>query len=63
MSGMSDGFRAEPGKGNSKLRSEGDRIRDVVECPSCRAWRDACRLCNGTGEVTEQQARDFGAEP
>jgi hypothetical protein len=35
----------------------------MVECPSCKAWRDQCRLCAGTGEVTEQQALDFGAEP
>lgn len=34
-----------------------------VECPSCRNWRDDCRLCGGSGQVTEQQMRDFGAEP
>lgn len=32
---------------------------DQVECPSCRAHRDHCRLCNGSGVVTEQQARDW----
>ena len=35
----------------------------IVECPSCRNWRDECSLCGGTGEVTEQQSLDFGAEP
>lgn len=63
MSGMPNRFRAEQAEGNSKLRSEGDRLLDVVECPSCRNWRDTCRLCGGSGEVTEQQARDFGSEP
>jgi len=38
------------------------RIADI-ECPSCRARRDTCRLCGGSGVVTEQQARDWPAVP
>lgn len=34
------------------------RMADI-ECPSCRARRDNCRLCGGSGVVTEQQARDW----
>lgn len=30
-----------------------------VECPSCKARRDNCRLCGGTGVVTERQALDW----
>lgn len=39
-------------------KNTGSRISDV-ECPSCRARRDNCRLCGGSGVVTEQQARDW----
>lgn len=59
--------------GRSYLSGEGEAIvdggeaipanADKVECPACKGWRDECRLCDGAGEVTEQQARDYGAEP
>jgi hypothetical protein len=32
---------------------------DQIECPSCRAHRNHCRLCGGSGVVTEEQARDW----
>lgn len=41
------------------------KLDDTVECPACRYWMTerVCEYCNGSGEVTEQQFRDFGSEP
>lgn len=45
---------------HSRIKPENtqSRIADI-ECPSCRARRDNCRLCGGAGVVTEQQAADW----
>jgi hypothetical protein len=44
----------------SRIKPDDTRSRIAdVECPSCRARRDDCRLCGGTGVVTEQQAADW----
>lgn len=56
----------------SRIKSDDTRSR-ICQCPPCRGqgvvrgpqsnmpWFE-CRYCKGTGEVTEQQALDYGAE-
>lgn len=47
----------------SRIKPENtqSRIADV-ECPSCRARRDHCRLCGGSGAVTEQESADWAPQ-